>query len=469
LKQDGLNDYKKLYQLIVNGGYNYGTGTWAYLNKKIEMSLNKYGEYVPVSNSASFTVEELDQLKENTLLLSNNNETEISRALFSDITDIKYNKRIGYYSGLYIGYVSEGRFRENGSSGGVSSWIFKELLERNEIDYVIQVKKSAQEDKLFEYGISKEVTEVMNSAKTKYYPVEYSEVLDFVRRTPGKYAIIGLPSFITSLRILSRKDKILKKRIKYTIGLVCGHQKTANFANFLAWQCGIAPGKIKEINFRKKLDNLPSNQYAVEITGTVNGQTKKVVKRMSELKGGNWGQGFFKVRASDFTDDVMNETADITLGDAWLPQYTSDSKGNNIVIVRNPFLKKIIDEGIATNKLHMDAVNVGTIIQSQSSHFRHTQDELSYRLYKKDRKNIWRPQKRVKASDEISFLRKKIQDQREKIALCSSDYFVEAVQKNDLNFFNYKITPLVRKYQSFYFLQKVQRKLRLIVRKKGKI
>ena len=119
-----------------------------------------------------------------------------------------------------------------------------------------------------------------------------------------------------------------------------------------------------------------------------------IVKPTKELLGQNWGQGYFKTKASDFTDDVMNETADITLGDAWLPEYTKDSKGNNVIVVRNPVIDDLIREGIESGRLNLDVVDKETIFRSQAAHYRHTHDELAYRLYKKDKLNQWQPKEK---------------------------------------------------------------------------
>lgn len=40
-------------------------------------------------------------------------------------------------------------------------------------------------------------------------------------------------------------------------------------------------------------------------------------------------------KACDFCDDVFAETADIALGDAWLPEYVQDGNGTNVVVTRN--------------------------------------------------------------------------------------------------------------------------------------
>ena len=49
-----------------------------------------------------------------------------------------------------------------------------------------------------------------------------------VKDVPGRYAIVGIPSFIMAVRLLAEKDDTIKDRIKYTVGLICGHQKAVN-------------------------------------------------------------------------------------------------------------------------------------------------------------------------------------------------------------------------------------------------
>src|SRR5699024_10024286 len=144
--------------------------------------------------------------------------------------------------------------------------------------------------------------------------------------------------------------------------------------------------------------------------------------------------GFFKPVASNYTDDVFNETADIVLGDAWLPEYTSDSEGNNIVIIRNPEIDEIVKDAIQEERLKMDIVDNETIFSSRASHYRHTHYELAYRLHVKDSNNEWRPKKRVVASSDITDTRRKIQDLRKEISEQSHIQYQEAVKRNDFNY-----------------------------------
>lgn len=453
-----------IYRNVVQNKYDFGTGSWAVVNPRITMKLDVYGEYHPYISSGGnmFTVEEAKLLKETCLSTSKKNESDVAEELFSKVPNIRYEKRIGYYLGLYVGHVLQGNYRKNGSSGGFGTWIVAELYNRHLIDGVIHVKKSESDNVIFEYGISKSISDIRSGSGTKYYPVEYSKVIEFVKKNPGKYAIVGLPSYIMELRLLSNVIPELRSSLKYMIGLVCGHQKSTKFAEFLAWQCGIRPGNLKSIDFRKKMSDSPASDYAIEVTGTIDGKEKKIVKRMKDLVGGDWGEGIFKVRASDFTDDVMNETADVTLGDAWLPEYTNDSKGNNIIVVRNPVIQSIIKEGISNHLVKVDRVGVNTIVQSQNSHYHHTITDLPYRLLKQRKRHVWYPQKRVEESENISWTRRKIQDQRERICLKVPEMYRDAVLQNDIDIFLEKLNGLFKRYDHLYLIQRIVNKLKRI-------
>lgn len=441
----------KVKEFISRARYSEASGSTAVISENIRMELNEFGIYEEKIDLDSES--ELDPLVE---FVSPNfntevNELDLGKTLYADVEGIEYDKKIGYYKSLYAGYVSEGDYRQQASSGGMGTWILKELFERDLIDGVIHVKENLDDDSImFKYDISKSLEEIIAGAKTRYYPVELSGVLKRVKEEPGRYAIVGIPSFIMAVRLLAEKDEMIKERIKFTIGLICGHQKSSKFAEFLAWQVGIKPENLKSIDFRKKLLDRPANNYGVEITGTIDGEELTIVKPTSELLGQNWGQGFFKTTSSDFTDDVMNETADITLGDAWLPEYSNDSKGNNIVIVRHPVIHDLIKDGINSQSLNLDEIDKSTIIRSQSAHYRHTHDELAYRLYKIDVKNEWRPSKRVKSSNKLPLLRRKVQDLREDISVSSHVLFKEALELNDLNYFILQMNKKSKRYKFVY-------------------
>lgn len=450
-----MDDSLKFKETVLKYDYSYGTGISAYADDRISIQWNEYGEYKPVFMNEAGTetagsdipLSLIDPMMDESL-----NETEVGKELFGQLPDVKFHTRLGYYKDLYAGYVEEGNYRAQASSGGLGTWILKELFEKDLIDGVIHVKENNDPNNpaLFHYDISRSIEEINQGAKTKYYPVEMSQVLQKIKETPGRYAIIGLPAYIFSVRLLARQDPVINERIKFAIGLICGHLKSARFADSIGWQLGFKPGDIKKIDFRKKLDHRPAHRYGVQVTGVINGETKTIIKPMKEIVGDNWGQGFFKVKASDYTDDVMNETADMTIGDAWLPEYTGESKGTNVLLVRHPEIAQIIKDGIADQKLRLDEIDSTKMIASQASHFRHTQDELGYRLWMRDKDSDWRPKKRIEASNKLPYIRKKIQNQREKLSKESHIHFKKAVEKDDLTYFTDQMAPLVKKYEQYY-------------------
>jgi len=440
--------------------YSEGSGVSVIVDPNIRIKLNEYGMYEETTH-----LSEDQELHPNVEYVSpylneKVNESDISDLLYKNIEGIHYDESLGFYLSLIAGYVSEGDYRLQASSGGLGTWVFKELFERDLIDGVIHVKrnKDPESEIMFKYDISRSIEEIKEGAKTKYYPLELSEVLTLVKENPGRYAIIGIPSFIMAVRLLAQVEPIIKERILFTIGLICGHQKSSKFGEAIAWQAGIKPHDLISIDYRKKIPDVSAGNYGVELTGRINNEEVTFIKPMQGMVVADWGKGYFKQVSSDYTDDVMNETADITIGDAWLPQYTDDWKGNSIAIVRHPIIQNIIDEGLRDDKLKLDMMSVEQVFASQAAHFRHTRDELSYRLAKKDQENVWRPNLRVKASMDTPYLRQKVQDLRIHIAAQSHIAYKKAVELQDFSYFEKEMKRLTKQYMQVYYAIQVQRR-----------
>lgn len=137
------------------------------------------------------------------------NEDILAQELFPDAPYV--SSKIGRYIGAYIGHVDEGEFRNRGSSGGLGTWILSELLRRDMVDAVVHVRPcvDSTEGRLFNFEISRTADEVMQGAKSRYYPVEMSTVLNRIRVEPGRVALVGVPCFIKAARLLARQDRAI--------------------------------------------------------------------------------------------------------------------------------------------------------------------------------------------------------------------------------------------------------------------
>jgi len=241
--------------------------------------------------------------------------------------------------------------------------------------------------------------------------------------------------------------------------------KSKGFAEMLAAQCGVRPKQLSAIDFRTKLEGQKSYNYGITAFGVDHGEKFNKTRAVSELVGTDWGMGFFKYKACDFCDDLSAETADVSVGDAWLPQYSNDSMGTNVVIVRRPEIRSLIEEGIKSGALSFEPLSLEDVIKSQSANVRHRREDLPYRLKKADDEGQWRPLKREDAGDICDAKRQSIQDQRMYLRDNVPQVWAEAVERDGCNYFFKKIKPWVRSYNKLYgrhcsFPRKIYRKLR---------
>ena len=440
----------KLFSTVVENGFCIGCGACAAFDESIQIKFDESGRYVATRKPGIQPVDA--SLRVCPFADGVPNEDALAREAFGP--KIPLDPHIGYNVSNYAGWVVESDFRSKGSSGGMVSWVLVELLERGLVDYVINVTPNSSSENgspLFNFSISSTSTEVRSGSKSRYYPVEMSGVIREMLKRPGRYAVVGIPCFIKAIRLSSRESSVLRERLAFCISIVCGHLKSTAFAESFAWQCGVAPGELKAIDFRTKLPDRPANSYAVTVTGIQCGHPTTVTKPTSELFGANWGHGFFKYKACDFCDDVVGETADISLGDAWLPEYESDSAGTNVVVVRSRVLNTLLADAAGKGRLHLESISAEKVHESQSGGFRHRRDGLSYRLFLEDQKGDWRPKKRVEPSEKhLTKKLKKIYRSRYELGQLSLSAFAEAKAKGDFGLFLQIMKPMVTQYDNLY-------------------
>jgi coenzyme F420-reducing hydrogenase beta subunit len=438
-----------LFQTVVNGGYCIGCGACAAVaSSPIQIGLDSQGRYQAHLKDQS-SGSDARVLSVCPFSGTGLDENQIGQALFGHVG--KRHGEIGFHLGVYAGYVSEGDFRDRGSSGGMGTWILTELFKRNLVDGVLHVSETSPrgvDSPAFSYSISRSLTEIQKGAKSRYYPVEMSTVLDAVRTQPGRYAVIGVPCFIKAVRLLALEEPVLRERIVFSVSLVCGHLKSAGFAEMLGWQCGVVPRDLRSIDFRQKIAGQDANKYGVEVEGLQDGKLVRASRAAKDLFGSNWGYGFFKYKACDFCDDVMGETADLSIGDAWLPEYTRDSRGTNVLVTRHPVLDTLIRKAASEGRLKLDSITANRAAESQAGGFRHRRDGLQYRLALADREGTWRPGKRVSAkSSHLSRVQKELHRLRVTMAAKSHELFAVAVAANDFEVFREGMNPWVERYK----------------------
>jgi coenzyme F420-reducing hydrogenase beta subunit len=357
--------------------------------------------------------------------------------------------RIGRFEAAYVGHAIDDPFRRNGSSGGLTNWVAAELLRTGAVDGVAHVVATAPSTgRHFDYQISRSLDELSAGAKSRYYPVELSRVLREIRDTPGRYAIVGVPCFIKAIHLLRRTDPAIRERVTHTLGLFCGHQKSAAMIESFALQLGTELGRVRALDYRLKDETRPANWYRAHLELD---DGSAAAGDWWHFADGDWGAGFFQNPACDWCDDVVGETADISFGDAWVEPYSSDGKGTNVVVVRTPELRDMLEQARVEGRLQLDPVDAEFIVRTQAAGLRHRRDGLAYRLTW-GRRGLT-PPKRVAPSAALPLRRKLVYRMRYQIARWSHRMFALARALRAPRVYTLWARTALRLYQSLTWSQ----------------
>lgn len=360
---------------IVRSGLCIGCGACAAGEPQARMEWDRFGQLKPTGPAAWMNTPTKAFSATCPFSPRAENEDSIAARAFPDAPLL--DDRIGRHVSAHVGAAVEAPFRERGSSGGMVSWIAAELLRRGHIDAVLHVHPGTGGAPFFGYRVARSVDDLLAGAKSRYHPVHLADVLDEVRRVPGRYAVVGIPCFIKAAHLAAARDPVLAERITHRLGLFCGHMKSARFVTSFAWQLGADPDAVRAVEYRRKDEGRPANWYTAHLT-LDGGAT--VQKDWWHLADGDWGAGYFMNSACNWCDDVVAETADISFGDAWVEPYSSDGRGTNVIVVRTALMQRLVDEGLAEGRLDLKAVNADFIADTQAAGFRQRREGLAYRL-----------------------------------------------------------------------------------------
>ncbi len=434
--------------------------------KALKMEFNKHGEYNPIMNSNC--LEKCDLcLQICPFYDQGDNEDSLARIAFGSIHGIKHRPETGYYLNSYVGYSEVNDHRANGASGGMGTWLLETMLLENIVDHVICVTPNNDPEKLFRFAIFDDIESIRRSAKSAYYPVEMSGVIREIIKREGRYAITGQPCFLKGLRLAAKKIKKLRERIIITVGLVCGQMKSKHYTTYLASLSGIN-GSIKRVNYRGKSAEKPASNFFFYCVDGKNSEGKLF---WDEGVSAAWGNRWFTPIPCNFCDDVFAESADVTVMDAWLPEYSRDSRGTNLIITRSPIVSNLLGRGRKEKKIVIEDISLGKVIQAQLGVLNIKRNQLAYRLYWAKQSGLLILTKRVAPSRKIGFLSKKEIKLKEKMQDISRELFLKRYHsgKMDVKAFSEEMNCFVNELRKLYRFGLILRIPIRAIRKAGRM
>ena len=260
--------------------------------------------------------------------------------------------RLGRFEAAYVGHAAEAGFRDGGQlrrhgqlgrgrAPARAAWSTASRTWR---------PAGADGEPGFAYRISRSEAELRAGARSRYYPVELSGVLRRDPRDPRPLRRRRHPLLRQGDPPAPRRrgPADLAERIAFTLGLFCGHMKSARMVESFAWQMGArARRTCAASSTARRTRASPANWYVAELE-LADGSVRR--RHWWDMADGDWGAGFFQSPACDACDDVVAETADVSFGDAWVEPYSSDGRGTNVVVVRSPAMLRLIEAGRADGR-----------------------------------------------------------------------------------------------------------------------
>jgi coenzyme F420-reducing hydrogenase beta subunit len=445
---------KNIFDAVIKQDLCVGCGACLYLSSKdnLKMVWNNEGFLNP-------TPDNTELLSEESLKVCPFNpfpdkevrtENEIADIFLKDAPNL--HQKVGHYYNTYVGYSN--KYRLTSSSGGIATYLIDELLNKKIVDAVITVKEG--KDSFYEYSVIRSNDELISTSETKYYPVTLATVINQLKNSRERFAIVGIACFIKSIRLLQFYHPELKEKIQFTIGIICGGIKSKFFAEYLAGKSGVFVEQFNQPQFRIKDLQSTASDYSF---GCKDNKGELHIIKMKKV-GDMWGTGMFKNNACDFCDDVTTELADISLGDAWLNPYNQDGKGTNVMVTRSQLAEELINEGITRKELSVKPLDFSQFLSSQQGSFNHRQKALGYRVKLARRKGLIIPPKRHD-KEKISIDFKLVQKQRMAVRKQS---LVEWPIVKDSKMFDEVMGPSLEKLQRItkinHYLRAIKRRIK---------
>lgn len=264
---------------------------------------------------------------------------------------------IGECRAAYIGFARDGEARRTGTSGGIATELLIHGLEAGVFDGAI-VSRLDQAHLACSSFIAQDRHGLMEAAGSKYCPSSTNALL---RETPPedcrRLALVGLPCQMTG----AKKARPVSKRfhnIELRIGLFCSHGITTEGLPFLLGRYARGREGLERVVYRAQ--GWPGSLVMEYASGP------RVTVPLSVYWGEFFGPYFFAPYGCLLCCDLAAEDADISLGDAWLPEIRRrDHIGTSIVVVRSERGAALVKEASASGRIALAKIDPAEVVRAQ--------------------------------------------------------------------------------------------------------
>ncbi len=275
----------------------------------------------------------------------------------------------GRYLNCFVGHSLRPGEREAAASGGLLTWTLGQLLERDLVDAVSYIQYTPLPDSDegfgFRFALAESAATLTEAAGTVYAPVEISQLLlDVIKADGPRVAVAGVPCLMSGLRLAAGTMPKVARNFRYQLGLACGGYQNRSYTELLLAAGGIDRRAPRRIHYRGKDPARRAIDYFFQAEDSAGRPGRRL--HNGGLPGFLGLNGYFRMNACNHCRDVFAEAADACFMDAWLPEYMRDARGTSLVLLRNPELAAILEEGREAGEIALAPLPVEKVLASQA-------------------------------------------------------------------------------------------------------
>jgi coenzyme F420 hydrogenase subunit beta len=279
----------------------------------------------------------------------------LNREIFGKVPE---DALLGNYTGCYTGHAVDENIRYHSASGGIVSALLVFALEQGLINGALVTRMNRERPLEPQPFIARTREEILEAARSKYCPVPANVALKEILRAPEgeRFAVVGLPCHVHGLRKAELVNKKLKERITLSLGLFCGRTSTFTGLSFILKKLKIKEHDVASLNFRG--EGWPGG-YSIVLQ---NGSRRFTPHGNAWLM---WGIFFNPQRCKQCADGCA-DIADISCGDAWLPEFSHNESGESIIMRRSEVGKALLEKALEMGALEIKPCIRDDVVKSQT-------------------------------------------------------------------------------------------------------
>jgi coenzyme F420 hydrogenase subunit beta len=236
-------------------------------------------------------------------------------------------KYLGNLRGTYLGYSLDSSARFEASSGGLASELVALACEAGIVDGAIVTRMNAEKPLKAEPYLAKTADEIRAARGSKYNLSPVGLAIREILRESGKFAVVGLPCHLHAVSRATAAMPELDSKIVLRIGLFCHRTAYPAATEFMLRREGLAVSEVESVAY--KGEGWPGSMRVQLKSGEMRFFYSPYYFRLY------FHPPFFTPRRCFVCVDSTAQLADVSLGDAWLPQLAEiDRLGTSAITVR---------------------------------------------------------------------------------------------------------------------------------------